>query len=186
MLKPILKTALQNSTGKEMSFTFRSPLESLNGSYKVTSVKTGRGKGGSLLVTMQNLATGESLSQVTVDGKQLNFGTSVSEHIVNLTVDGTLFGPNSAEEDMDNLPKDAEMAVKLREAMTPYLGKEGTKITITSKLPSLNGEWSILSGVRSPGVFGQLRFSLLGKNGEKQDFWTYRHSGVISDILISD
>ena len=184
MQKQILKTCLQNSTGKTLDFTFRTPLEHLNGSYLVNSVKTGRGKGGSLIVTMKNLESSEELSTVTLENKTVNFGTAVSDYIVNVTVDGTLFGPSSAEEDEENLPKNHEFAVKLRESLSPLLGKDGVKIQIDSKLPRLNGSWTMSGGIKSPGVFAQLKFDLLNDQGVHETLWTYRHSGVISDIKL--
>ena len=185
MQKSILKTALQNSEGKTMEFTFRAPVETLTGSYKILSVKTGRGKGGSLVVTAKNLTTDTDLSTVLVEDKTMNFGTSMSEWIVNCSADGVLHGPNSAEEDKDNLQKKPEFATKLRESMMPLLGKEGIKIKIDSKLPRINGVWKITSSLRSPGVFGQLKFNLVSEDGlTTTELWTYRHSGCIIDISL--
>lgn len=185
MLKSTFKTLLQTTEGKNIEITFRKPLENLSGSYKINSIKTGRGKGGSLLLTALNLSTNETITQLTVDGKTLNFGTAMSEYVVNTTIDDVLHGPASVEEDIDNLPKDAEMAGKLRESLLPYLGKEGIKIQIDSKLPSINGVWLVKDSSKSPGVFSQLRFNLVSEDGSRTcEFMTYKFAGVTQNVSI--
>ena len=184
MNKNQLKTLLETvPAGANLTLTFIPQYKVLSGEYTVLSNQRGRGKGGSRILSVKNLETGQSLSEFTVAGKAKKFGTPVSEVLLNVSFNNTLHG--STDTSVPNAyPRSEEAAVELRD-LFKALGKEheGKTISVTSTEPEFDGEWKLVSSRVSAGRYGQCILTLTRPStGETKELWSYRHSGIVKEI----
>lgn len=192
MDKQILKSILEKvQAGSELEINFVNTYENLSGKYKVIESKIGRGQGGSRVVKLENLETKEILESILIGDKKKLFGSSTSDCVLNLSVDGNFYGDSEMTDFSITHPKNKEGGEQLREALkhlTTATDKgAGKKIKIQSVDPSINGDWTIKMAYMSPGRFGQVVLKLENKELDKvTEFWTYRHSGVVEGIELED
>ncbi len=155
----------------------------LSGDYKVLSCKLGRGKHGSRVLSLMNMESGEELTHLTVKGKKKGIGSPTSDHILNVTMNDTLYG-NTSENDLPSAYPRSELAAKhLNRVMEPLVKSEGKRVEIVATESSFNGTWQVISGRKSPGRYGQIVLEL--KDGERTaELWAYRHSGIVKSLTV--
>lgn len=176
MNKQAMKNTIQSLTaGDNLTVNFVGPKAGQSGTFKVLGKKTGRGKGGSLLVELE-----------APDGSTLTTGTPESNVILNMiTSDGNLIGFKN-ETDLPRLYTiDTTRAIVLKEQLKTLLDAEGdVTVDIESSEPEYSGAWTVTGARKSRGRYGQVVLSL--DNGkQKREFWSYRHSGIVSRITIN-
>lgn len=144
-----------------------------SGTFTLSRKSTGRGKGGSLIMHL-----------MSSDGTMVQIGTSHSDSILNLrTAGGELVGYANAAEMPVVYPRDNQQAATLKEAARSLVGTSGKRVTVNSSLPHLNGTFTVQRAVQLRGRNGQVVLTLV--NGDDNyELWSYRHSGVVSSIII--
>lgn len=164
------------SPGDTLSINFAGDQTDSSGAFKVLKVKAGRGKGGSRLVELQ-----------AADGSLLTTGTPKSNQIVNMTTaDGEIHGLESEQELRTFFEVDISRAVAFKEKFKTLEASTGdTVIEVESTEDSLNGKFAVMSTKQLRGRFGQIVLNLKNvANGELQELWSYRHSGVVTRITV--
>lgn len=179
MDKQQIRSVISNSQpGDVLEFCFAGSKSDSSGSYKVLKTRRGRGKGGSLLVDLQLVS----------DGSTLTSGTPDSDSIVNITTpDGVVHGLSSETELRTFHKVDISRAVALKEQFktlqTQVSGE--TIIDVEATEPKLSGKFRIVGSRLLRGRFGQIILDLESvDSGESQSLWSYRHSGVITRISV--
>lgn len=175
-----------------MTVKFFPPFEAMNGDYTFVATKVGRGRGGSLIVTLRN-SSGELLTELLVNGSKKSFGTAVAEYIQSINVGGHVVGVlEPTKMHLPQKPKSSkakENSIQLREALLTlgYMRTSNVQVAITSDDPELNGVWTVgKNAVKHPGRFGQvsLEFSRTTPAGvvEKIEVWSYKDVDRIQKI----
>lgn len=182
-IRNILSEALPGDT---MTIRMVGDYANRSGSYKVLGTKRGRGRGASLLVDLQNLATGETFTT----------GTPASGYFCEIAVSRDGLGAFAHEtidpsEASSYSAPDAARASALKELFTSaaFVGSNGSlTVNIESTDLRFSGPW-LVEGVRvSRGRYGQAILSLKSTlNPEKTvEVWSYRHSSAIMRVTQSD
>lgn len=158
------------TTAEKITVTFLGDLADRTGTYEVVEVKTGRGKGGSKLMVLK----GE-------DGSTVTTGTPQSDKILHVvTADGTVHGYESASD----IPRTFEMNVargeELKAAMKDLVGTTGARIRLDDTADEFGGEYTVTQAVQKRGRYGQVVFTLMDADKRIQEFWSHRHSGIVS------
>ena len=183
LLETIHTSDPEKNTAK---FKFIQDLKDLSGEYHVQEVKTGRGKGGSKIAKLTNLATGVEVDKVSVGATFRSFGSPVSEFVLNVvTSDGVLHGlPDSDEMAIvQSVSRDKANGARLDEVMLKLIRAEGSRVKIVAESPTYDGEFIVLKGRRSPGRFAQAVLNLQNAvTGELIELWSYKQSAVVKSI----
>lgn len=150
----------------------------VDGLYQVFSVKRGRGKHGSLILTLASPTNPEEpLCQV---------GTPTNEEVLSIECKGILHGASSEEDIEKRYPKDIDAAMTLKKKLSPLLHlKEGVKLKlqVSSTEPKYNGVFDLVSAKAMTGRWGQIKLDLSNiETNEVVELWSYRHATIIQDI----
>lgn len=176
MDKKELKSVIVSlSPGSAVSLMFLGEYTDRSGAYTLESVRKGRGKGGSLIMTLRG-----------TDGTVFETGTTQSDYILNITgPDGVRHGHESATEVPRKFDTSKELAVGLKSAMTQVVGLNGSRVRVTSTEPEFDGEFEVTDSQKLKGRYGQVRMTLRRDSGETATLWSYRHSGIVTafDVL---
>lgn len=186
MNKKVLRDLL-NSTevNSILKINFLQDFKSFSGEYKVLSKRIGRGKAGSRIVSLLNVESGVEFNEALLNGKMKAMGTAFSEYILNIEVNGTIYGDETPFELPRAFARDAVEGKALRVQMEKLFHKEGSKVYIESSEPEFSGEWTISRVRFSPGRFGQVIANFRNDDSYKQiAIWSYRHSKIISSITL--
>ena len=188
MDKEILKSVLSSVKEEDVvDMNFVGDFRSFNGQYKIMKVSRGKGKGGSLILDVLNVATGARLSTLTMpNGKAHFLGTPVSEYIMNITAGGKLYGVQTESELPRAFPRTKEEGDALRDILKPLVGRATqTRLTIkSSKAPEFNRTWIVTSAKLNAGRHGQVSLQMVDANDptRTRELWSYRHGAVIDEI----
>jgi len=177
MDKKQLKTVIEGFVcPEEVSFTFVGELAERSGTYMVTEVKTGRGKGGSKLLTLQ-----------APDGSTFVTGTTQSDVILNVTTkDGMMHG----FENVADIPKifetDAGKAANLKKQMSELVGTKGARIYVGDSTGEFNSEFTVTHAELVRGRYGQVKYTMqkADENSPVTYLWSFRHSGIVTDFKV--
>jgi hypothetical protein len=146
-----------------------------DGVYTFRGTKTGRGKGGSLLMRLSSLATGE-----------IAFGTPELGSVISLSaMDGPTIGYASESDMPESRPPRPEYASRLKAvcmSLIPLTGPARVKIRSTDA--RFNGSFHVTAVQRHVGRHGQISMNLTDASGNALELWTYRHSGIIEHLEI--
>lgn len=179
MEKKALKAVLEAlNPGDQIEVNFAGEKSVLSGAFKVLSSKTGRGKCGSRIASLESMT----------DHSIVSIGTKENDVVINITHNGVKHGFDSIADGNVSVSKDMTRALALKEKLKPLVGFGGRQVTITSKMePELNGSFTLNSAELSKGRFGQIVASLTNNTtGKVVKLWSYRHSGLIDDFEIND
>jgi hypothetical protein len=185
MNKGILKILFSRTVvGEELVVNFIPQYKQYSGKYKITLSKVGRGKSGSRVVELQHLETGEKLTRMTIPGgEQRDFGTAVSDIILNVTHNGVMYGDTDTTTP-NAYPRSPETSELLKSVFDALISKhEGQTLLVKSSEPEFDGKWTFVSGRVIPGRHGQ-RILTLKRGNETRELWSYRHSGIVSEISL--
>ena len=187
MDKEILKSLILGlKPNDEVQMNFVTDLNQYNGNYRVDSIAKGKGKGGSLILTLTNMENGTKLSQLTYNGKTHNLGTPTSDVIMNIVFGEKMFGSDKESDMAKVFPKDKEAGDQMKELLKPLVKRTTpTKLTIRSaKAPEFDGTWLVKSAKLHAGRAGQVSLDLIDVTNPNRtaEFWSYRHAGVVDEI----
>lgn len=177
MNKQILRSLIKRiSEGETISVRLRSMATPAR--FSVVKKSVGRGKGGSLFLTIRDEFGGE----VTI-------GTPTSEQVLSMEVAGTFVGVDDERQDLPPATPKLELAAEIKAKMRPIVGEGGIgrKVRLTSSFAPLNGVFVIHSSKIANGKFGQVHFLLADELDPDEmliDFWSYRHSGLIDSFEV--
>jgi len=144
-----------------------------SGTFTFNSKSRGRGKGGSLIMNLTNSA-----------GNTLQISTSHSDSILNMQVSGgELVGYANVSDMPVEYPRDEQRAASFKEAVKSLVGTAGRRVTVNSSLPHLNGSFTVQRATQLRGRNGQIVLTL-SSGSETHELWTYRHSGVVTSIVL--
>lgn len=196
MEKQALKTVLEQlKKGEEIKISFVGgrgafsldkmikvgmPLQGfiVNGTYKIFSVKKGRGRHGSLILTLASPSNPEE--------PWCQLGTPTNDEILSIESQGVLYGAVSEKDIEKQYAKDIDAAMALKKKLSPLLHlKEGVKLKlqITSPEPQFNGVFDLLSAKAMTGRWGQIKLELSNiQTNEKVELWSYRHATIVEDV----
>lgn len=179
MDKATLKDVLTKvNPGDMIELTFAGEKAPLSGGFKVLTSKTGRGKCGSRIATL------EAVSDSTV----ISIGTKLNDELVNITYNGTKYGFNTSTEAMPGVARNLDKANELKESLKNLINCAGRQIVLTSSQePDFNGTFTLVDAQKSKGRYGQIRMHLTNDaTGQNVELWSYRHSGVIDSLVVVD
>lgn len=179
MEKQKLKLVLEAvNSGDLIDVTFAGEKTVLSGNFKVLTSKMGRGKCGSRIVSLESMT----------DHSVVSIGTKENDAIVNITHNGVKHGFESMTEGNVVTSRNETKALELKEKLKPLIGFGGRQINIVSQAePELNGSFTVRSAQLSKGRFGQMILHLTNNaNSKNVEFWSYRHSGLVDSIDITD
>lgn len=179
MDKTILRNVIKGLLPKqEINVRLRSSANAE--SFTVIETKTGRGKHGSLLVTMAK-----------ADGTVVTMGTPKNQDVLNMLVNGEFFGVNSEREDPPAYRTDDANATTLKAAFLELVGEpgKGRSVRLDSTVPEFQGTFTVVNGRLEKGKYGQVHLWLcpVGQTQSAEntvEFWSYRHSGVVNGFAI--
>ncbi len=175
MDKKQLKALIEGLTsGEKVSVTFLGDLAERTGDYEVVETKTGRGKGGSKLVTLK-----------AADGTLVTTGTPQSDKILHIvTADGTLHGFETAIDIPRSFETNAGAHDALKAQMKELVGTTGARVRLADSAGEFNGEYTVTQAEQLRGRYGQVKFTLMGENDTIQTLWSYRHSGIVTSFEV--
>ena len=173
MDKTILRAVTQElKEGDTLKLNLLGNRSSLSGEYKVTGKKVGRGKGGSLILLLQSLV-GDTILQV---------GTPQSDEILNIVVDGKLFGYESKDQVPVTYETNAARAIELKKEFQALM-----KLPVLPQIqidapqaPEIHGLCTVTGIRKMRGRHGQIVLTVTNPQGQTQNISSYRHSGVIT------
>jgi hypothetical protein len=191
MNKEILKSVFGGmKINDSFTINFISQFAMMNGDYKISKMGTGRGKGGSIVVEAINTVSGNKLTSLEYGGKPHLFGTSVSDNILNITVNGKMFGVKHESDLPKTFARDKEAGDQLRDALKPFLTKKTPTVLkiASSQAPEFNGTWNISNIKLNPGRHGQISLMLTNINdpSDTRELWSFRHSTIIDSLETVD
>lgn len=171
MKKDVLKNVIVNHVNANATVTlnFLSKFSNLSGDYTVLSKKRGRGKNGSMIMELQSVANGNTVT----------IGTKENDQLVNVVVDGETFGHADESEILPSYEPDVANAVNLKRTFKKIVDFP-TSIRVESSISELSGIHTIVSSRQMKGRSGQV--SVLADSGI--ELFSYRHSGVISNVEV--
>jgi len=176
MDKQILRTVVSDlNIGDTLSINFLGARSASSGDYEVTNKKIGRGKGGTPILSLRS-----------TDGanNEIQIGTPQNREILNIIVNGTLFGFESVDQAPinyeTNVARAGELKTQFKTFMTPPTAHQ---IQIDAPMaPEIHGLWTI-TGIRQfRGRRGQIVLTVTNSQGQDQQVCSYRHSGVINNV----
>lgn len=179
MDKTILRNVIKGLLPKqEINVRMRSSATPEN--FTVIEVKKGRGKHGSLSVAM-----------IKGDGTVITMGTPENQKVLNVTVNGEFFGVNNEREDPPTYRTDDANATNIKAALHELVGEagKGRNLRLESTVPEFQGTFAVMNGRLEKGKYGQVHLWLCPV-GQAQtadntvEFWSYRHSGVVTGFEI--
>jgi hypothetical protein len=113
-------------------------------------------------------------------------GTAASEYILNVEVNGTVYGEESAVGLPRGFARNAVAAKALRVEMEKLFDKEGSTVIVDSSEPEFAGNWTIGRIRFSPGRFGQIILNLNDDiNHRRAEIWSYRHSSCVNSVTLA-
>lgn len=151
-----------------------------SGTYTFLGTKTGRGKGGSMLMRVEHLADGGGSGEIA-------FGTPELASVVSIQMLGSssLLGYHSESDMPESRPPRPEYAARLKAVcMTLIPLTAPARVQIRSSDPRLNGSFSVTAAQRHVGRHGQISLNLVSASGATSELWTYRHSGIVEHLEI--
>jgi len=145
-----------------------------SGTFTFRKSGVGRGKGGSLVMHLNDSAN-----------NPVCFGTPHAENILNIRADdGEMLGFTSEADMPVDYPREEQRAALFKEATKRLVGTSGLRVRVESaRLPHLDGTWRVTSAKQLRGRNGQIVLYLENETGT-QELWTYRHSGVVDNVSI--
>jgi len=159
---------------EEVAFTFVGELADRSGTYTVTTVRTGRGKGGSKVMTLE-----------AKDGSTFVTGTTQSDYILNVTTkDGILHGFETAADVPKVFKTNAGMAEKLKKQMKALVGTNGARVFISDTAEEFNSEYTVTHAELMRGRYGQVKFTMQAGDGSFTSLWSFRHSGIVTELKV--
>ncbi len=159
-----------------VTFNFVGELADKSALYTVTNVKTGRGKGGSKILTL-----------VGPGGEEFVTGTSQSDFILNvITPDGMLHGYETSADVPRVFTTNAGFATKLKAQMLDYVGAVGVKIRVSDTAKEFDASsYTVTHAELMKGRYGQVKFTMQNDDDESfTSLWSYRHSGIVTELEI--
>lgn len=164
--------------GTHITINLADDLVHRSGSYKVLGTRRGRGKCGSLLLDLQS----------NEDDSLFTIGTPQSSKIVNFSLpDGRTVGLENALECNIKYDIDVPRAVALKEEFKNLLTvtpENGVKVVVSATKDQFSGTFDLLGARQVRGRFGQIVLTLRNAAGEKQELWSYRHSGIVTRVVV--
>lgn len=173
MDKKILKEVLTSLTaGQEVEVNFRGNLVNQNGTYSVVESKADRGKMGSRKAILRSAS-----------GTEVTLHTKTNADVLNLVVNGTMFGSADETGEPRVFPKDLARGMQLRDQFRILV--EGQRVSLTSEVePAFNGNFQVVSVSPVRGKFQQMCLKLQNDGGSTIEVFSYRHSTVITSFTV--
>lgn len=158
-----------------LHITFTGSKAHLTSNYTVLKIRTGKGRGGSKIMDL-----------VDAFKNTISTGTGESDSILNVTVGGVMHGHADEASAPSTYPKNAGAAEILKRQFATLMDAEGDiTVRVTSKMPELDGLWTVNQARRVQGRVGQIKLLLENKqDGRKTELWSYRHSGMVLKLEI--
>lgn len=197
MQKSVLRNCLQSlAIGQEILLNFKasSGRVSDSGFYVVQSRRRGRGKGGSVIVSLDRARRGqdspEHIEVSTGDSdKVLNVQLNHGAEILGESADRLVLGEavDRLEPVRYSADRNAQVAAGLKEQFRSLLdtGHHGRfhVINVVASVPELNGEFVVRAAKQYRGRVGQIVLELARQNSdERVMLCSYSHSGVVSAV----
>lgn len=178
------------------SFKANQPLEvqmrgmNSSESFLVVSTRKGKGRTHSLIATLKSPGT---------DSHLLEISTAKNMDILNISIDGQLFGVTSELDEPFVYPVDNTNSGVLLEAFSlllptptddqptqqPMTNPVPNVIKVSSTNPWFNDTFRVLGAKRVSGKPRQVRLSLQSdKHTHVIELWSHRHSGVIQNVQV--
>lgn len=184
-------------TGTNITIKFYPPFGSLNGEYSFIEAKTGRGRGGSLVVSVKNTTNNKVLTDLEVDGAKKAFGTAVAEFIQSITAGEKVVGVVEATKaDLPQKPKSPkakENSLRLKDVLVTlgYIRGDNVQVEIASDDKDIAGVWTAgKNAIKHPGRFGQVSLGftrVVDGVTQKMELWSYKDVDRVNaiDLLTS-
>lgn len=175
MDKKELRDVIENlSTNTQVTIAFIGERVKMNGDFTVLNVKKGKGKGGSLLMELMPVNGSDSVV----------VGTPDSESVLNIVIDGKMFGYETLNDVPLVIKPDVEKSLSLKTQLKDL--RPDTLLRLTSALlPEFNGVFTLVSLKASRGRGAQVVATLRTVSGDTLELWTYRHSGAIDSLEVA-
>lgn len=169
---------LKFKTGELVQVRFVRETAHLSGSYKISEVKTGRGRAGlCLIATIEKQDADPSVV--------FKLSTKDCKSIVNLkTQDGTFYGSDQENTADKALATNLDVHKDLKQNVFDMaLKTQKGRFRIESTEPCFDGTFSVKNVQLKAGRWGQMVVTLENEaTKDVVDLWSYRHSGVINKI----
>lgn len=173
----MLKTVLSGlTTGQEITVNFRGNMTNLNGNYKVITSKKDRGKMGSFKTTVQSMT--DTTSEIVLHTKK-------NEEVLNITVNGTMYGSATESGEPRSYKKDETRGRQFKELFQTFAKEDRVKMTSDVE-PSFNGTFTVKDNQKSPGKWGQIVLTLTADGTTTFKVWSHRHSLVLNTIELAE
>lgn len=159
---------------------FRGKLQHLTGDFSVVETRRGRGKGGSRLADLKSL-------QLEVGEDLVTIGTPKNDDILNIRVDGQLFGYTNELEVPANYETNAGRGALLKEQFRGLMDAAETRPMVeivAPQAPEINGNFTVVEARQLRGRSGQIALVLADADGNTRELWSYRHSGVVDSFIV--
>lgn len=155
--------------------------------YRVVNVKTGRGKHGSFIATLQ--AFTPSADNPSAPFRSLTIGTAKNLEVLSISVNGERHGVASERDEEPIYEVNTAMAANLKAGLLPLVGlrPDDQKIVrFESANPAFNGRFIVRSANLAKGKYGQVHLSLFPEESNQLpiEFWSHRHSGLIQNFEV--
>jgi hypothetical protein len=179
MDKKVLKSVITNlKPGDTLDVNLLGERAFLSGNYTVVNKKIGRGKGGSLVLELSS----------EIPDRSLVIGTPQSNEILNVVVAGECHGYRTEAEVPPMYETNSNRAVEFKKLFSSFLDLSKLPVTVEVDAPSapeINGVRTIVAARQLRGRHGQVVLTLRDSEGQVQEAWSFRHSGVINSLVIT-
>lgn len=172
MEKAALKTLiLACSAGDSLNVNFLGEKAQYNGQLAIAEIRKGRGKGGSLLLTL-----------TTANGDTVETGTPDSDNILNITTaDGSFHGYESVEDVPPVYQINKEMSQELRGIFSRL--QPGQTVDVEASNVDFNGQFTVVDVTKCRGRGSQLQANLQSADGGTVGIMSHRHSGTVTRFI---
>jgi len=184
MEKSNVRSAIETLTpGDKITMAFVGSKASLSGEYEVDRLRVGRGKGGSQMIDLK-----------ASDGTLLSTGTPDSDEILHIILpDGSLQGYETEAmipPVFETADRDTARTLRDKFAMLVSAYRENEtanyQVTLVSEYTPFNGTFEAVSARQLRGRYGQVVLSLKNSDGDVFEVWSQRHSGIVSDFIMTE
>lgn len=179
MDKKVLKSVITNlKPGDTLDVNLLGERASLSGNYTVVKKKIGRGKGGSLVLELANSLTPEC---------SLVIGTPQSNEILNVVVAGECHGYRTEAEVPPTYEINSARATELKKLFGSFLDLSRLPAAVEVDAvgaPEIHGRRTVVAARQLRGRHGQVVLTLQDVEGQTQEVWSFRHSGVVNGLTL--
>jgi hypothetical protein len=146
-----------------------------SGEYLVLNTKRGRGKRGSQYAILKDS-----------EDNKVEIGTPFNGEILNITVNGKMYGLSSELELPVEFEKvtDFDAAARLKENCKKFIGKENVEVLVDSEVENIKGVFTLLEAKLNVGRFGQISLRLRRKDGYEWILKTHAHAEKVKSVTL--